>query len=95
MRYQVRSWGLRLLVKLNISQAVSSGKDAIDEMKWEKIESLKERISSQQIPYIEALGKSLFPIDRIKTDRCNVHLPKVRPAGGSRCVPKNRVLRFL
>jgi hypothetical protein len=39
--------GLRLLVKLNISQAVSSGKDAIDEMKGEKIEAVKERISSQ------------------------------------------------
>jgi hypothetical protein len=51
--------GLRLLVKLNISQAVSSGKDAIDDMKGEKIEAVKERISSQQIAYIEALGKSL------------------------------------
>ncbi len=78
-----------------MSQAVSSGKDAIDKMQWEKIEAVKERISSQQIAYIEALGKPLLPIDRIKTDRCSVPRPKVRPAGGSRCVPKNRVLRFL
>jgi hypothetical protein len=42
--------GLRLLVKLNISQAAFSGKDAIDQMEWEKIEAVKERISSQQIP---------------------------------------------
>ncbi len=74
---------------------MSSPKDAIDDMEWEKIEAVKERISSQQIAYIEALGKSLLAIDRIKTDRCSVPLPKVRPAGGSRCVPKNRVLRFL
>ena len=87
--------GLRLLAKLNISQAVISRKDAINEMKGEKIEAVKERISSQQIAYIEALGKSLLPIDRIKTDRCSVPRPKVRRAGGSRCVPKNRVLRFL
>jgi len=36
--------GLRLLVKLNTFHAVNSPKDAIDEMKWEHIEALKERI---------------------------------------------------
>jgi hypothetical protein len=41
--YQLRALGLRLFVKLNISHAVNSPTDAIDEMKWEHIEALKER----------------------------------------------------
>lgn len=91
----MRSLGLRIWVKLNRARGVRYPKDAIDEMQFLPIEAVKERIAPPPRLYREALGKSLLAIDRIKTDRCSVPLPKVRPAGGSRCVPKNRVLRFL
>lgn len=91
----MRSLGLRILVELNRARGVRYPKDAIEEMQFPQIEAVKDRIASQQRLYREALGKSLVPIARIKTNRCSVPLPKVRPACGSRCVPKNRVLRFL
>lgn len=91
----MRSLTLRILVELNRARGVRYPKDAIDPMQFLQIEAVKERIASQQRLYREALAPSLLPIARIKTDRCSVPLPKVRPAGDSRCVPKNRVLRFL
>ena len=91
----MRSLGLRILVELNRSRGVRYPKDAIEEMQFPQTEAVKERIAPQQRLYREAVAESLLPIDRIKTDRCSVPLPKVRPAGDSRCVPKNRVLRFL
>ncbi len=91
----MRSLGLRILVELNRARGVTYPKDAIEEMQFPQTEAVKERIAPQQRLYREAVAQSLLPIDRIKTDRCSVPLPKVRPAGDSRCVPKNRVLRFL
>lgn len=91
----MRSLGLRILVELNRSRCGRYPKDAIGEMQFLQIEAVKELIAPQQRLYREALAQSQLPIARIKTHRCSVPLPKVRPAGGSRCVPKNRVLRFL
>jgi|GEM_PF-2374780 len=91
----MRSLGLRILVKLSRYGGVRYPKDAIDKMQFLQSEAVKERIAPPQRLYREALAPSLLPIERIKTDRCSVPRPKVRPAGGSRCVPKNRVLRFL
>lgn len=89
------SLGLRILVELNRTRGVRYPKDAIDEMQFLPIAAVKERITPQQRLYREPLAPSLLPIARIKTDRCSVPRPKVHPADGSRCVPKNRVLRFL
>lgn len=91
----MRSCGLRILVELNRTPGARYPQDGIEKMQFPQIEAVKDRIAPQQRLYREAVAPSLLPIARIKTDRCSVPLPKVRPADGSRCVPKNRVLRFL
>ena len=91
----MRSLGLRILVELNRYRGVRYPKDAIEGMQFPQTETVKDRIAPQQRLYREDLAPSLLPIARIKKDRCSVPLPKVRPAGGSRYVPKNPVLRFL
>jgi hypothetical protein len=59
--------GLRLFVKLNTFHAVNSPKDAIDEMKGEHIEALKERISvTSNLPKVTHNSPNLeFGVDEL------------------------------
>ena len=90
----MRSFGLRILVELNRSRGVRYSKDAIEEMQFLQIEAVKDRIAPQQRLYREALGNSLLPIARIKTDRCSVPRPRFPSLVVAVAFPKTEFFGF-